>query len=220
LTANENDHPFVECATFADDNKYSGESWQSPYHYVDIPWFAEGSKSDYKVQTSQKNITQGIHDIVNWLANNDCADLTSNYVYTYLNKKYPSRPDLAKSYALRLLIHFVGDIMQPLHCEARYTATTPDGDAGGNDFPLKSHYNVDNLHSLIDKVLYLEKDTIARPLSESSWTLLETKSEIYRLSVEDVCCWDRAVWDNRDFKDWQWESFQLAKGLYDGLTED
>ena len=31
--------PFVECATLADDIKYIGGSWQSDWHFTDIPWF-------------------------------------------------------------------------------------------------------------------------------------------------------------------------------------
>lgn len=42
LTAGEADHPFVECATFADDIKYHGGAWQSDFHFVDNPFIGEG----------------------------------------------------------------------------------------------------------------------------------------------------------------------------------
>jgi hypothetical protein len=35
----------------------------------------------------------------------------------------------------------------------------PDGDAGGNDFPLKYHYDVDELHALWDTVIYENHDS-------------------------------------------------------------
>jgi hypothetical protein len=38
--------------------------------------------------------------------------------------------------ALRWILHFVGDAHQPLHNVARDTEKTPDGDRGGNDFPI------------------------------------------------------------------------------------
>jgi hypothetical protein len=38
----------------------------------------------------------------------------------------------AQAQALRFIIHFVGDIHQPLHCAARVDSTKPDGDRGGN----------------------------------------------------------------------------------------
>ena len=84
-------------------------------------------------------------------------------MYTYITTHlYPGRDDLSKSYALRLLIHFIGDIMQPLHCESRYDSKYPDGDAGANAFPLPYHYSVDELHALFDKVLYVERTNIPR----------------------------------------------------------
>jgi S1/P1 Nuclease len=38
---------------------------------------------------------------------------------------------------LRLIIHFVGDIHQPLHCAARVSRALPDGDQGGNLVTIK-----------------------------------------------------------------------------------
>lgn len=38
--------------------------------------------------------------------------------------------------AVRYLIHFVGDVHQPLHCVSRETADMPGGDRGGNAFPV------------------------------------------------------------------------------------
>lgn len=60
----------------------------------------------------------------------------------------------AKSYALRLLIHYLGDIHQPLHCATRVDKAYPEGDRGGNLFPLPNHYATDDLHAVWDSVLY------------------------------------------------------------------
>src|SRR3981081_3429647 len=38
----------------------------------------------------------------------------------------------AQAQALRFIIHFLGDIHQPLHCATRVDSTHPDGDHGGN----------------------------------------------------------------------------------------
>ncbi len=38
----ENLYPFVECATLADDIKYTGGGWQSDWHFVDLPWLDQG----------------------------------------------------------------------------------------------------------------------------------------------------------------------------------
>lgn len=60
----------------------------------------------------------------------------------------------AKSYALRLLIHYVGDIHQPLHCSDRIDKNFPKGDLGGNLILIPGHYTAANLHAVWDSVLY------------------------------------------------------------------
>lgn len=59
-----------------------------------------------------------------------------------------------RSYALRLLIHYLGDVHQPLHSLARINKEFPAGDRGGNEFPLKNHYSIKELHALWDSVIY------------------------------------------------------------------
>ena len=46
MTKLEGDYPFVECATFADEIKAKGGSFQSPWHFVDIPFLDEGGSLD------------------------------------------------------------------------------------------------------------------------------------------------------------------------------
>lgn len=163
LTSHENNHPFVECATFADDIKYNGGAWQSDFHFVDVPYVDEGSISDYNITTNSHYLTQGIQNISDWLSGKNGTGYQSSYMYTYINNNlYPGQPNLANSYALRLLIHYIGDISQPFHCESRFDSNYPTGDAGANAFPLPYHYTVDELHALIDKVLYVERTNIPR----------------------------------------------------------
>jgi len=59
-----------------------------------------------------------------------------------------------KSYALRLLIHYMGDIHQPMHALSRVNKEFPAGDRGGNSFPLKTHYSAKELHAVWDSVIY------------------------------------------------------------------
>lgn len=72
-------------------------------------------------------------DIVSWLKGDEGYDETETYdkILNY----YPDEAD-AKSFALRLLIHYVGDYHQPLHCMDRVDDDFPKGDKGANDFPL------------------------------------------------------------------------------------
>jgi len=151
------DHPFVEAATFADDIKYGSGNWQSEQHYVDTPFLDQGgSMEDFTSAFNQYNITETINSIVQWISAADDGDqvYSSSYVYTYLMALYPTNENLAKSYALRLMIHYMGDVHQPLHCEDRFNAANPAGDLGGNTFTLPNHYSADNLHSVWDKLIY------------------------------------------------------------------
>lgn len=70
-----------------------------------------------------------------------------------------------QSIALRLLIHYYGDVHQPLHIANRYTAEHPNGDRGGNDFPLKYHYTANELHAVWDTVVYDNHKSIKRPFN-------------------------------------------------------
>lgn len=53
---------------------------------------------------------------------------------------------------LGFLYHLVGDVHQPLHAATRYTASNPDGDAGGNGFKIQmpSEARVNALHTFWD----------------------------------------------------------------------
>jgi len=59
-----------------------------------------------------------------------------------------STNDAHRAEALRFIIHFVGDIHQPLHCTTRVTQESPDGDRGGNGFMLQ----VKNPNGKVQKV--------------------------------------------------------------------
>merc|ERR1719230_1876130 len=74
-----------------------------------------------------------------------------------------------KSYALRLLIHFMGDIHQPLHCSDRVDSQFPSGDKGGNDFPIPYHYSANELHAVFDNTMYTLHTSIKRPFTDSAW---------------------------------------------------
>jgi hypothetical protein len=61
----------------------------------------------------------------------------------------------ARAQALRFIIHFVGDIHQPLHCATRVDRAHPDGDRGGNLVKIKvkgpnGQLKDTNLHSYWD----------------------------------------------------------------------
>jgi len=72
---------------------------------------------------------------------------------------------------MRFLIHYVGDVHQPLHAETMVDKTFPKGDLGGNFFSLPVHFYTKNLHAVWDKVLYEPyfKYAVHLPMSDSDW---------------------------------------------------
>jgi hypothetical protein len=56
----------------------------------------------------------------------------------------------AQAQALRFIIHFVGDIHQPLHCATRVSSALHDGDRGGNLVSITVAGKKTNLHSYWD----------------------------------------------------------------------
>jgi hypothetical protein len=113
-----------------------------------------------------------MHDIVNWLK--DTGDYKTSAAYTTITKHY-SEAD-SKSIALRLLIHFMGDVHQPLHAMNRLDSSFPTGDAGGNAFPLTYHYDVDELHALWDTVIYENHNSYKLPFTSDTWVSFGTET--------------------------------------------
>lgn len=57
LVQHEGNYPFVESATFADDVKAKGGSYQSGWHFDDNPLWLSGSASNYNIKKEPENAT-------------------------------------------------------------------------------------------------------------------------------------------------------------------
>jgi hypothetical protein len=75
----------------------------------------------------------------------------------------------AMSTAMRLLIHYAGDIHQPLHCTSRIDKNYPQGDFGGNTVPIATRDNITELHAVWDSVLYTHEGYATLPFTEEAW---------------------------------------------------
>lgn len=154
-TTKEDKHPFVECVTFADDIKYKGGSYQSGWHFIDNPYLDQGgSIDDFDFKADEHNATEAISALVDWF--NQKGDYKNSYEYQQVSSHgLPNHtPQDSLSTAMRLLLHYIGDIHQPLHATARVDKQYPEGDRGGNSFPLPSKEGAKNLHSVWDSVVY------------------------------------------------------------------
>lgn len=120
---------FVESSVWLDNLSYQDIHWFEPMHYIDIPYSTDNSA----LPTQQKvNALQAI---------NDASKLILN--------KYPT--DFDKGIALRMLIHIIGDIHQPLHAVNHVSAEFPEGDKGGNLVILHNNSVAPNLHAYWDR---------------------------------------------------------------------
>lgn len=124
---------FVNASHWADDLRPFKEFDSfKPLHFVDKPFSLDGTTLP---DIDPNNIIKALQDNVEILK-------------TSTDKN-------AQAQALRFVIHFVGDIHQPLHCAAKVSAALPHGDQGGNLVKIKA-VNDDgtlrdtNLHSYWD----------------------------------------------------------------------
>jgi S1/P1 Nuclease len=78
---------------------------------------------------------------------------------------------LDKALQLRFLIHFLGDIHQPLHMITQFSPQFPPpvGDQGGNLYPIQGSF-VDFLHPYIDSGAGQWAQDYPRPLSPENAT--------------------------------------------------
>jgi len=128
-----NSPDFVNAAHWPDDLRpVTAFKWSLELHFIDTPFSLDGTKFP---PLSTSNIVSALQDNVNILKT--------------------STDQNAQAQALRFIIHFVGDIHQPLHCTSRFSKALPDGDRGGNlvsiNIPGKNGaVKKTNLHSYWD----------------------------------------------------------------------
>jgi hypothetical protein len=128
---------------------------------------------------------------------------TATDVYTELNflikeLKNKGLEKNKKLMYLRLLIHFVGDIHQPLH-------VSREEDWGGNKIKVMWFREPTNLHAVWDDKLI--------DFQQLSYT--EYTKTINYTSVEQ-----RKLWQSAPLYEWFYESHEIALSLYNEITEN
>lgn len=200
LDADPKSDNFLTCSCWADDakNKENGV-----WHYINIHFRTDGKTTDNK--PLPQNAVWAINKFTDVL-------------------KDKKRDPKERAEALRFLVHFVGDIHQPLHAVARDTDEHPDGDRGGNEFKIVPPDRFKdlqrpptNLHSLWDMGGNLFRPTI-RPLTEDGKASIvrianAIKSRHSKLSLDGV--------DQMDPMGWAQESADIAKRfVYTNIKEN
>lgn len=89
-----------------------------------------------------------------------------------------------KAFYLKMLIHFIGDLHQPLHVGLAE-------DKGGNDFKVKWHYDDTNLHAVWDYKMIDTYDMSYKELAENADKL--SKEQIKAIQKGSVVDWVNEV---------------------------
>ncbi len=121
-------HTLVDSASWLDSLRYQNELWLRKKHYISLPFSFDGTRLQ---PPNKMNAISAIQEAKTILQ-------TSNREFD-------------KGFSLRILLHVVGDIHQPLHAANLYSATYPQGDKGGNLFRLGKNPIAGSLHAYWDK---------------------------------------------------------------------
>ena len=171
----------AEIASWADQIRRQRQN-TAPWHYVDIPVY---------VSTTAPTTAPTFDEVRDGQHGNNVIDKIADFEKVLKDPK-TSKDDRAE--ALKFLVHFVGDIEQPLHCADR------NGDKGGNKrlvFFL-ARQRATNLHSVWDSAILLaHKGTVRNAVYADKLNVAITKEQ----AVE---------WAKGTPTDWANESHQVA----------
>lgn len=163
-------------STFADEIK-SDKRYDKYYtwHYINMPL-------DEEYDVSKQNPE---------------GDLVSAIEFCKSVIKDKNASDEDKAFYLKLLIHFIGDLHQPMHVGLVE-------DKGGNDFKVKWFYNDTNLHSVWDSKMIDDYGMTYSELAKNANVL--TKDQVKQLQNGTVI-------------DWVNETHRLTRDVYTSVKE-
>ncbi len=162
-------------STYGDDIK-SDPAYRkyNPWHYVNL----EPGETEY---TKEKANPDG--DLVHAI----------NSSIAVLKDKKANKED--KEFALKMLVHFVGDLHQPLHAGR-------GEDKGGNDIQVRWFGDGSNLHRVWDSEMINDFDMSYSELAYNTDVL--SKDKIREIQKGTIL-------------DWMYESKELANKVYDSV---
>jgi len=188
---------FVTASVWPDDvKKLRGFEFSGDEHFADFPFSADGTRLPRGLP-KERNVIRALARYVNLLRT--------------------SADDNVRADALRFIIHYVGDIHQPLHCSARVDRSHRGGDEGGNQFFISTRTGAPanrKLHSYWDGGLdsFPSRGISPPPMKEIT--------DAVAVVLRDNPDTDAGINLDRpeDFQAWADESSELARDkAYDGL---
>ncbi|MDQ6705022.1 MAG: S1/P1 nuclease [Acidobacteriota bacterium] len=177
----------ADSSTWADDVKR--EEKNGPWHYIDIPRGVE--------HADLRAYCEPVGPSVDGKDRPGCILTAMRYEQGILRDEAAAPADRAK--ALRYLIHFMGDLHQPLH-------TTDNNDHGGNCVPLQflDAPKRSNLHDVWDYQV-LERDFASMHLG-----VVEVAQHLNKKFLHQWHAWGEGP---IDFDRWAWEGHHIADEL-------
>ena len=179
---------FMGASKWPDEIKRSSNPWNhEPWHYVDYPVTPPNFVFS-KSPDPENDILYGIHKALAALKN-------------------PATPIEDKASWLCLLIHFVGDLHQPLHCAALVNNEfpAPDGDRGGNLLFVRASESSKGvpLHSMWDVSMGSSRGFHAKYLVGYFNDAIALTSTLKRADLRQIA-------ENKSVEQWAREGWEIA----------
>ena len=175
--------PIEDAATWADDYRKAHPE-TAGWHFIDIP--RGSAKGTYTCDSAQSCITLALAEQVKILGD-------------------PASDSAARANALRFIIHFAGDIHQPLHC-------TTNNDRGGNCVPVtffgQKPLETDQITKTFQLNLHGVWDTQLVEHIASSESVEQFAAGIEKRFKTQFATWKE---EGVNFDNWAWESHESAE---------
>ncbi|KPA83167.1 putative P1/s1 nuclease3'-nucleotidase/nuclease [Leptomonas pyrrhocoris] len=136
----------VQAACWADDAKQWHQYAMRSWHFIDTPYNPENITIDVPLEAV------------------NAVTVSANMITALKNVKAPL---YMLNFAWVNLVHFIGDLHQPLHAAAMYSHKFPHGDRGGNAIEVKVKGAAVKLHALWDDICDVPAPHYRRPLSDT-----------------------------------------------------
>ncbi|WP_162800084.1 S1/P1 nuclease [Pedobacter jeongneungensis] len=162
-------------STYPDEvRSYSQYAYTAPWHYVNLPEGLNYDDFNAQLKSMEKpNIYKALLQCISDLK--DASKTKEEHIF-----------------ALKFLVHLVGDIHQPMH-------TGHSEDSGGNGIKVKLMRKESNLHGLWDSGLIDYAGLSYRELAADCDVAEKNEAK---------------TWEKDDVAKWAFESYEISKQLY------
>lgn len=192
---------FISASIWADGIRFDGVDCFSSWHISSRPYDPE------KILSSEEH-----QNILLRMENNDLVWIIGQSLKTLSN---PQSSSWARGFMLRLLIHMVGDLHQPLHCTTYYDSRHfPKGDRGGTRYCIADQ-KYGSLHYLFDGAFGLADRRTQQPMTEEDAKYIE---DLVSLLKKQFPRETLAELREKHIDAWRQESYDIAVDVAYGKT--